>query len=184
MNTKTIRIFSQNVHRNKILTETILEERKLEYNVIFIQESPWYHIWQVPSHLSLDGEAVIEALHNLVWTLFVQTIAINDDQPRTLTYVNNRLSTLRFTLQTDILDNYDINLTSFSNRGITFFLLNMYSDNHQNTLTYIKNTETNLNDILIMTGDFNIRDSDWDPSFPYHSLYTESLLEIADGLGL
>ena len=35
-----------------------------------------------------------------------------------------------------------------------------------------------------MTGDFNIRDSDWDPSFPYHSPHTESLLEIADSLGL
>lgn len=35
-----------------------------------------------------------------------------------------------------------------------------------------------------MTGDFNIRDSDWDPSFPYHSPYTETLLKIADNLGL
>ena len=35
-----------------------------------------------------------------------------------------------------------------------------------------------------MTGDFNIRDSDWDPLFPYYSPYIEFLLEIADSLGL
>lgn len=35
-----------------------------------------------------------------------------------------------------------------------------------------------------MTGDFNIRDSDWDPSFLYYSSYTETLLKIADNLEL
>jgi len=60
----------------------------------------------------------------------------------------------------------------------------MYLDDHQNALIYIKNTKTNLNNILIMTGDFNIRDFDWDPLFPYYSPYIEFLLEIADSLGL
>jgi len=35
-----------------------------------------------------------------------------------------------------------------------------------------------------MTGDFNIRDSDWDPNFWYHSIHTDDLLTIADSLGL
>jgi len=35
-----------------------------------------------------------------------------------------------------------------------------------------------------MTGDFNIRDSDWDPNVHYHSIYTEDLMFIADCLDL
>jgi len=31
-----------------------------------------------------------------------------------------------------------------------------------------------------MIGDFNIRDSDWDPFFLHHLVYTDTLLEIAD----
>ena len=37
--------------------------------------------------------------------------------------------------------------------------MNVYSDNHQNVLKYLKDTEVNLNNVLIMTGDFNIRDN-------------------------
>ena len=35
-----------------------------------------------------------------------------------------------------------------------------------------------------MIGNFNIRDYDWDLSFPYHSIYTEDLTLIVDSLGL
>ena len=39
-------------------------------------------------------------------------------------------------------------------------ILNIYSDDNQNTLKYLKNTRVNLNNILIITEDFNIRDND------------------------
>jgi len=35
-----------------------------------------------------------------------------------------------------------------------------------------------------MTGNFNIRDSDWDPNFQHNSIHTEDLLTITDSLGL
>ena len=35
-----------------------------------------------------------------------------------------------------------------------------------------------------MIGDFNIRDNNWDPSYPYHLLYTDTLQEVADSFGL
>jgi len=38
--------------------------------------------------------------------------------------------------------------------------------------------------MIIMTGDFNIRDSDWNPNFQHHSTHTEDLLTITDSLGL
>jgi len=45
-----------------------------------------------------------------------------------------------------------------------FMLVNMYSDEHQTALKYLKDTEINVNNVLIWTGDFNIR------AFPYHSI--------------
>ena len=38
--------------------------------------------------------------------------------------------------------------------------------------------------MLIMTGDFNIRDSLWDPTFPHHSTISDDLLIIADSFDL
>ena len=35
-----------------------------------------------------------------------------------------------------------------------------------------------------MTGNFNIRDSLWDPSFPHHSSISDNLIIIADSFNL
>ena len=35
-----------------------------------------------------------------------------------------------------------------------------------------------------MIGNFNIRNSDWDPNFHHHSSHTDDLLTLADSLGL
>jgi len=42
-------------------------------------------------------------------------------------------------------------------------MLNIYSDSSHMVLKYLKDIEVNIDNILIMTGDFNIRDSLWDP---------------------
>ena len=65
-----------------------------------------------------------------------------------------------------------------------YFILNIYSGDQQNTLKYLKNTEVNLNNVLIMTGDFNIRDSDWNPSYPCYLTYSDTLRKVADSLNL
>ena len=39
------------------------------------------------------------------------------------------------------------------------FLINIYSDDQQSALKYLKDTEGNLNNISIITEDFNIRDN-------------------------
>jgi len=43
---------------------------------------------------------------------------------------------------------------------------------------------TNIDNIIILTEDFNIRDSDWNPSFRHHSSHTNDLITIVDSLGL
>jgi len=35
-----------------------------------------------------------------------------------------------------------------------------------------------------MTGNFNIRNSFWDPNFPYHSTYRDTLFNISDSFQL
>ena len=42
----------------------------------------------------------------------------------------------------------------------------------------------NMDNTISLIGDFNIRDSDWDPSFKHHSSHTNDLITITDSLGL
>ena len=57
-------------------------------------------------------------------------------------------------------------------------------DLSQLVLKYLKNTETNIHNVIIMTGDFNIRDSLWDSNFPCHSVHSNILFDIADSFSL
>jgi len=42
----------------------------------------------------------------------------------------------------------------------------------------------NINNILIMIGNFNIRDSIWDPNFLYYSIHSNLLTDIVDSMNL
>ena len=51
-------------------------------------------------------------------------------------------------------------------------------------LKYLKDTEVNIGNFLIMTGDFNISDSSWNLYFPYYSFNSDTLFEFVDSLHL
>ena len=87
-------------------------------------------------------------------------------------------------LKKNIINHRDINLISFFNQGIICFIINIYSNNQQNVLKYLKNTEVNFSNILIITRDFNIRDNDWDPSYPHYSVHANPFREIANSFNL
>jgi len=70
-----------------------------------------------------------------------------------------------FCLEKDIINHRNINFISFFNNGIICFIINIYFDEQQLALKYLKDIEVNLNNVLIMIEDFNIRDNDWDPLF-------------------
>ena len=42
----------------------------------------------------------------------------------------------------------------------------------------------NIHNILIMTGDFNIKDSDWDSEYPFYSIHMDLLFNITDSFNL
>jgi len=60
-------------------------------------------------------------------------------------------------------------------------MINIYSDT---ILQVLQQNMVNINNTIILTGDFNIRDSNWDPSFRHHFSHTNDLITIADSLGL
>ena len=62
--------------------------------------------------------------------------------------------------------------------------MNVYSGLSHSTLKYLMDTEMNISNLLVMTGDFNIRDSIWDPSFPHHSSISDNLMIITDSFNL
>ena len=51
-------------------------------------------------------------------------------------------------------------------------------------LKYLKDTEVNIYNILVMTEDFNIRNSLWDTDFPHHSTISDDLMIVADSFNL
>jgi len=116
--------------------------------------------------------------------MFIRSNTNESDYPRVVIYINIRLSSLHFPIQKDIIDCKDILLASFFNNGDIFWLMNVYSDASHSTLKYIKDTEVNIQNLLIMAGDFNIRDSLWDSSFSHHSSISNDLIIIADSFHL
>ena len=63
-------------------------------------------------------------------------------------------------------------------------MLNIYSDSSQLALKYIKDTEASIHNVIIMTDDFNIRDSRYDPIYSFHSIDSDSLFDISDSFSL
>ena len=62
--------------------------------------------------------------------------------------------------------------------------MNIYFDASHSALKYLKDTEVNIINLLIIIGDFNIRDQSWDPSFLYHLSISNDLFIIADSFNL
>ena len=106
------------------------------------------------------------------------------DAPRVITYINIQLSSLCFLLRRDIINHRDISLISFLNNNICYYIMNVYLDSSHSALKYLKDTEVNINNVLLMTGDFNIRDSLWDSSFSFHSSISDDLIIIANSFNL
>ena len=63
-------------------------------------------------------------------------------------------------------------------------MLNVYLDDYQNALKYLKDTEVNLQNALTIAGNFNIRNNIWDLSYLFHLSHSNSLFEITDSLNL
>ena len=91
---------------------------------------------------------------------------------------------MRFMLRPDIVNHWDINVLAFHGDHNTSFMINIYSDSNQTAFHFFYQNVVNLDNTVIITGDFNIRDSDWDPLTYHHSMHTDDLMTIVDSLDL
>ena len=179
-----LKIFSQNVRKNKTLTDIILETRKNISDIILIQEPPRTLLRHIPSHTNPEGDPFYGMPNHPDWSLFIQNDDCIDNYPRVATYINRRISRMRFSLRKDLINHRDISVIDFHNGQNVNFIINVYSDSNQTALRVLQNNIRNIRNTVIMTGDFNIRNSDWDPNIQYHSIHTEDLMFIADSLDL
>jgi len=103
---------------------------------------------------------------------------------RVIMYINIRLSIFYFALQKDIFNHRDISCVFFFNCSSIYFLMNIYSDSSQIALKYLENTKANINNILIMTSNFNIRNNIWNSLFSHYSVHSDTLMDIVDSLNI
>ena len=180
---KEIKIFSQNIWKNSLLINTILEV-KTNFDIIFIQELSWSSICSIPSSSNCKGETLVGMVNHPNWLKFIRSNTNESEYPRVAIYINIRLSSLCFSIWKDVINHRDILLASFFNNGDIFWLMNVYSDASHSALKYLKNTGVNIRNFLVMAGDFNIRNSLWDSSFPHHSSISNDLIIIVDSFHL
>ena len=176
---ENLKIFLQNVWKNSLIVNTILETQS-QFNIVFIQELPWSEIHRIPSSSDCEGKTLMGTTHHPNWLSFARIPSERSDSPRVIAYINIHLSSFHFLLCKDIINHRNIILISFINNHICYYIMNVYSDSSHSALKYLKNTEVNINNIFLMTGDFNIRDSLWNLSFPFNSSISDNLIIIAD----
>ena len=155
---KDIKLFSQNVQKNSLIIKTILEI-KTNFDIIFIQESSWTTIHSIPSSINCKGELLVGVINHWNWITFTRSYTNKSKCSRMIIYVNIRLSSFHFSLWKDIIDHRDILLVSFFNNSKIFWLINMYSDSSYSALKYLKDTEVNICNLLVITSNFNIQDN-------------------------
>jgi len=110
---ETLKIFSQNVRKNKTLMNTILENNKNNMDIILVQEPPKSFIRCVPSHTDPTGDPIYGTPNHPDWTLFIRQDPAQENYARVATCVNKKLQKMRFTLRLDIINYQDVNVLVF-----------------------------------------------------------------------
>jgi len=116
---KDIKIFSQNVHKNNFLINTVLEIQSF-FNIIFIQELSWSFLHAILSSKNKEGEKLNKEGEELVgvpnhpnWVMFSRNLSQVNNSPGVITYINVRLSSLQFSLWKDIFNHRDVSCIFF-----------------------------------------------------------------------
>ena len=137
---KYLKIFSQNVQKNNLIINTILEV-KVDLNIIFIQEPSWTTIHTIPSSRNCEEKSLVGTANHPNWLTFSRSLELESDYSRVVIYINIKLLPLWFSLSKNVINYKDILLVSFFNKNNTFWLMNIYSDLSHTALKYLKDTE-------------------------------------------
>ena len=104
---KEIKIFSQNMQKNNLIVNTILETQ-FYFDIIFIQEPSWTTICLILSSRSKEGEELVRVLNHPNWITFSRNPSKANSSPRIIIYINIRLLSFHFSLCKDIYNHRDI----------------------------------------------------------------------------
>jgi len=151
-----------------------------DFDIIFIQEPLWNSIYFVSSNYNDKDELLMEIVNYPNWVTFTRPPTSSSDLARMVIFINIRLSSFCFSFCKDIINHRDILLVSFFNKGISCWLMNIYSHLSHTAIKYLKDIEFDFRNLLVMTEDFNICDSLWDLSFSHHSFISDNLFAIAN----
>jgi len=182
-NVSAVRVLCQNVAKNALHVDALLSELRNKFDLLFLQEPPWRAICRVPSTTNRQGDEIVGAPKHLDWLTVVRP-PTNDETPRVLAYVHNRLTRLRPSLRRDLIDHRDILILSLFSEGRTINIMNVYSDDQHTTINLLAERAPTLLACVLMTGDFNCHSREWDPLVPHHRTTAISLLNTAARLGL
>jgi len=138
-----LKIFLQNICKNRTFMDNILKTNK-NFNIIFIQEPPWTFIYTIPSFSNKNSNSIVGMPNHPNWITFFRSSNNDNKHPYVISYINTYFSYIYFTLRRDIFNYRDICCFSFFNNGNTFFMINVYSNDHELALKYLKNTEVNI----------------------------------------
>jgi len=94
---KNIKIFSQNVQKNNLIVNTILETQ-FSFNIIFIQEPSWTTIHFISSSKSRESKDLVGVPSHPNWLMFANNTSKINYYSRVITYVNIRLLVFCFSL--------------------------------------------------------------------------------------
>jgi len=118
---KNLWLFSQNVWKNRTLTDIILENKK-DFDILFIHEPPWSFIYTILSSSSIEEDRIVDALNHLDWLIFSRSLINDYDHPRVIIYINMWLVHLHFSLRKDIFYHRYINCFLFFNNSSIFII--------------------------------------------------------------
>jgi len=138
----------------------------------------------ISSPENCEGILLVDIQNHPNWLTFAREPCSTINSPRIVIYINVRLSSFQFSLHKDIINHRDILLASFFNNNNIFWIMNVYSDLSHSALKYLMDTKMNISNLLVMTSNFNIRDSLWDPFFLHHSSISDNFMIIADSFNL
>ena len=164
---KDLKIFLQNVRKNNFIINIILKVNH-NFDIIFIQELSWTTIRSISSSDNCEGALLMGVVNHSNWFTFVREPNTINNCLRVIIIINIKLLSFRFSFCKDIINHRDILLVSFFNNGDIFWIMNVYSDSSHSVIKYLKDTEVDIHNLLVMTGDFNIRDNVWDPLFHHY----------------
>ena len=119
---KNIKIFLQNMWKNNLIVNMILETCS-KFDVVFIQELSWSFICAIPSSKSRDDKELVGIPNYPNWLIFTNLLLNIHDYSKVITYINIRFSFFYFSFYKDVLNHRDILLIFFSLTTIFFFWL-------------------------------------------------------------